>query len=38
VDLARRLRSDAPVDQYIPEELIEPVAAVLRWARDLQRP
>lgn len=38
VDLARRLRSDAPLDQYIPEELIEPVAAVLRWARDLQRP
>ncbi len=38
VDLARRLRSDAPVDQYIPEELIEPVAAVLRWARDLERP
>lgn len=38
VDLARRLRSEAPVDQYIPEELIEPVAAVLRWARDLQRP
>jgi type III secretion protein U len=38
VDLARRLRSDAPVDQYIPEQLIEPVAAVLRWARDLQRP
>lgn len=38
VDLARRLRADTPVDQYIPEDLIEPVAAVLRWARDLQRP
>lgn len=38
VDLARQLRADAPVDQYIPEELIEPVAAVLRWARNLQRP
>lgn len=38
VNLARRLRTDAPVDQYIPEELIEPVAAVLRWARDLGRP
>lgn len=38
VDLARRLRADAPVDQYIPEELIQPVAAVLRWARDLGRP
>ena len=38
VHLARQLRADAPVDQYIPEELIEPVAAVLRWARDLGRP
>ncbi len=38
VDLARRLRADASVDQYIPEELIEPVAAVLRWVRDLTRP
>jgi type III secretion protein U len=38
VDLARRLRADAAIDQYIPEELIEPVAAVLRWARDLGRP
>lgn len=35
VDLARRLRSEAAVDQYIPEDLLEPVAAVLRWARDL---
>jgi type III secretion protein U len=38
VNLARQLRDGAAVDQYIPEELIEPVAAVLRWARDLQRP
>lgn len=38
VDLARQLRTEAPVDQYIPEQLIEPVAAVLRWARNLQRP
>lgn len=38
VDLARQLRAEAPVDQYIPEQLIEPVAAVLRWARNLQRP
>jgi type III secretion protein U len=38
VDLARRLRSGAPLNQYIPEELIEPVAAVLRWARDIHRP
>jgi type III secretion protein U len=38
VDLARQLRAEAPIDQYIPEQLIEPVAAVLRWARNLQRP
>ncbi len=38
VDLARQLRAEAPVDQYIPEQLIEPVAAVLRWARNLQQP
>lgn len=38
VDLARQLRAEVPVDQYIPEQLIEPVAAVLRWARNLQRP
>lgn len=38
VDLARQLRAEVPVDQYIPEQLIEPVAAVLRWARSLQRP
>lgn len=35
VDLARRLQSGAPVGQYIPDELIEPVAAVLRWVREL---
>jgi type III secretion protein U len=33
VDLARRLQEGAPLDQYIPEEFIEPVAAVLRWVR-----
>lgn len=37
VDLARRLQATTPVDQYIPDELIEPVAAVLRWVRELQR-
>jgi type III secretion protein U len=35
VDLARRLHAGAPVDEYIPEEFIEPVAAVLRWVREL---
>lgn len=34
VPLARALQADAPLDQYIPEDLIEPVAAVLRWVRD----
>jgi type III secretion protein U len=37
IDLARRLQAEAPIDQYIPDELIEPVAAVLRWARSLNR-
>lgn len=37
VDLARRLQATATVDQYIPDELIEPVAEVLRWARSLAR-
>ncbi|WP_454688953.1 type III secretion system export apparatus subunit SctU [Achromobacter aloeverae] len=35
VPLARRLFADAPVEAYIPTEFIEPVAAVLRWARSL---
>lgn len=37
VDLARRLQATAAVDQYIPDELIEPVAEVLRWARSIGR-
>lgn len=37
VDLARRLQATVPVDQYIPDELIEPVAEVLRWARSIAR-
>ncbi|WP_158219391.1 MULTISPECIES: type III secretion system export apparatus subunit SctU [unclassified Achromobacter] len=35
IPLARRLYADAPVEAYIPTEFIEPVAAVLRWARSL---
>jgi len=31
VPLARALYQDALVDQYIPRELIEPTAEVLRW-------
>lgn len=34
VALARGLHGVAALDQYIPEEFIEPVAAVLRWVRD----
>ncbi|MCC5811376.1 MAG: type III secretion system export apparatus subunit SctU [Ectothiorhodospiraceae bacterium] len=33
VNLARRLQADSPLNQYIPDEFLEPVAAVLRWAR-----
>ncbi|HYD04676.1 MAG TPA: type III secretion system export apparatus subunit SctU [Reyranella sp.] len=36
VPLARSLHSEAPVDQYIPSSLIEPVAEVLRWVQSLQ--
>ncbi|MFC4275310.1 type III secretion system export apparatus subunit SctU [Achromobacter aloeverae] len=36
VPLARLLFADAPVEAYIPTEFIEPVAAVLRWARGLE--
>lgn len=35
VPLARGLLADGEVNQYIPTELIEPVAEVLRWLRDL---
>ncbi len=37
VDLARRLQEEAPLNQYIPDEFLEPVAAVLRWARSVQQ-
>lgn len=33
VQLARRLNESAPVDQFIPSDFIEPVAAVLRWVK-----
>ena len=29
--LARALNEDGDIDRYIPSELIEPVAEVLRW-------
>jgi type III secretion protein U len=33
IDLARNLFAQGKVNQYIPLDLIEPVAAVLRWVR-----
>jgi type III secretion protein U len=36
VPLARSLHAEAPVDQYIPSSLIEPIAEVLRWVQSLQ--
>lgn len=35
VQLARRLNEKAPIDQFIPSEFIEPVAAVLRWVQTI---
>ncbi|MDD0976386.1 type III secretion system export apparatus subunit SctU [Pseudomonas fontis] len=37
VPLARALHSDGLVDQYIPAELIEPTAEVLRWLHSQQK-
>lgn len=37
VPLARDLYEHSEVDQFIPTELIESVAEVLRWVRDLQQ-
>lgn len=38
IPLARALMADAPLDQYIPSELIEPVAEVLRLVREMKEP
>jgi len=37
VPLARALLADAQVDQFIPDEFIEPIAEVLRMVRDITR-
>ena len=37
VKLARGLHDNVPLNQYIPDEFIEPVAIVLRWVRDMQK-
>jgi type III secretion protein U len=34
IKLARGLNEEVPLNEYIPDEFIEPVAAVLRWVRD----
>ena len=36
VPLAQALFHDVPVGEYIPSSLIEPVAEVLRWAREIK--
>jgi type III secretion protein U len=36
VPLARALMATAPLKQYIPSELIEPVAELLRLVRDMK--
>ena len=36
VPLAQDLYEHGQVDQYIPSELIEPVAEVLRWVQQLE--
>ena len=38
IPLARALMADAEVDHYIPSDLIEPVAEVLRLVREMQDP
>lgn len=36
VMLARALHADVPIDHFIPSDLIEPMAEVLRWVRELR--
>jgi type III secretion protein U len=36
IPLARSLHEEAPVDQYVPSSLIQPVAEVLRWVQSLR--
>jgi type III secretion protein U len=38
VMLARALHADVPLDHFIPSDLIEPMAEVLRWVKDLRGP
>ncbi len=36
IPLARAIYADVPVDRYIPSDLIEPMAEVLRWVKELK--
>lgn len=36
IPLARAIYADVPVDRYIPPDLIEPMAEVLRWVKELK--
>ncbi len=36
IPLARALYTDVPVDHYIPSDLIEPMAEVLRWVKEIR--
>jgi len=36
IPLARALYADVPIDRYIPHDLIEPMAEVLRWVKELK--
>jgi type III secretion protein U len=36
IPLARAIYADVPVDRYIPSDLIEPMAEVLRWVKSLK--
>jgi type III secretion protein U len=38
VSLARALQGQTPINDYIPDDLIEPVAHVLRWVERMKRP
>lgn len=37
IPLAHQLMREAAIEQYIPSELVEPVAEVLRLVRDLSK-
>ncbi|WP_142848228.1 type III secretion system export apparatus subunit SctU [Telmatospirillum sp. J64-1] len=37
VPLARALFEEAEIDQYVPSDLLEPVAEVLRWVQQLEQ-